>query len=80
MLAIMSNDIAGYKDSILENQTMSTRIICKKCVLYMKSVLHNMSPNEANWFQECAAEIELNDGHLILERFLRLYRAFYRGA
>jgi hypothetical protein len=37
-----------------------------------------MAPKEADWFRRCILEIEQYDGHLILERFLRLYLMFRR--
>jgi hypothetical protein len=36
-----------------------------------------MTPKDADWFRRCAVEIEEHDGHLIMERFLRLYQALY---
>jgi hypothetical protein len=35
-----------------------------------------MEPRESVWFRQCVVEIEQSDGHLMLERFLRIYKAF----
>ncbi|CAN5455592.1 hypothetical protein BH18THE2_BH18THE2_20990 [soil metagenome] len=33
-----------------------------------------MKRSEATWFRRCTEEIQVNDGHQIGERFLRLYQ------
>ena len=49
---------------------------CNTCSKYINEICHAMEPTEANWFGQCVLEIGQCDGHVILERFLRIYRAF----
>jgi hypothetical protein len=49
---------------------------CHKCTIYIEEICCKMAPSERQWFRRCLAEIEQSDGHVILERFLRLYRMF----
>lgn len=49
---------------------------CKKCSHYIREICYHMEPIESDWFRQCVVEIEQCDGHPLLERFLRIYRAF----
>ena len=49
---------------------------CNTCGKYIKEICYTMEPIESNWFRQCLLEIEQYDGHVVLERFLRIYRAF----
>jgi hypothetical protein len=49
---------------------------CLSCSQLLDSICLTVAPNEADWFRRCIVEIEDHDGHLILERFLRLYWVF----
>lgn len=50
---------------------------CLTCKRLIDLVCINMSPKENCWFRGCVKEIEHYDGHMILERFLRLYLVLY---
>lgn len=52
---------------------------CHKCTTYIEEICCKMAASESQWFRRCLAEIEQSDGHVILERFLRLYRMFPRS-
>jgi hypothetical protein len=45
---------------------------CKKCGEYIRSICCNMNTTESDWFKQCVKEIGHCDGHLMLERFLRI--------
>jgi hypothetical protein len=49
---------------------------CEKCSKYIRSICCNMNTTESDWFKQCIKEIGHCDGHLLLERFLRIFRAF----
>lgn len=49
---------------------------CNTCRKYIKEICYTMGPIESNWFRQCLLEIEQYNGHVVLERFLRIYRAF----
>lgn len=52
---------------------------CNTCSNYISEICHTMEPTEADWFRQCVLEIWQYDGHMILERFLRIFRAFRSG-
>ena len=52
---------------------------CNTCSKYIKEICYTMGPTESDWFKQCILEIEQYNGHVILERFLRIYRAFNLG-
>jgi hypothetical protein len=49
---------------------------CNTCSKYIKEICLTLEPAGSNWFRQCVLEIDQHDGHVILERFLRIYRAF----
>lgn len=49
---------------------------CNTCRRYITEICYTMEPIESNWFRQCLLAIEQYNGHVVLERFLRIYRAF----
>ena len=58
----------GYIDTYYHK-----KISCNTCNGILDSICRRMKPFEAKWFSRSVVEIQEHDGHLICERFLRLY-------
>jgi hypothetical protein len=74
----MYSDDVGYKYSIYRpeycDSSSYAELHCSECSWLLDSIYLTMaSKEEADWFRRCVVEIREHDGHLIVERFLRLY-------
>ena len=73
----MDNEDVGYKFSIYSPEYHDSILCCSNCSQLLDSIRLTMAPKEAVSFMQCIVEIEEFDGHLIAERFLRLYSALH---